>query len=182
MPQFWNWQRRGAALTEGSAAIAAQEELRPIQLYTAGGLLTAAVAPNGERMLDILNRQPHLRLKDADFTPYYTDTALSHSPGWMSVARDVVLLVAPPHSSPRQVHLHRRQRRVEISVPPFTLVGNAHMPPGFRLNDFVRRQHHAFIPVTEAWLRHDQNATFDRSVPVVLVNVSRVQGIRDLLA
>lgn len=182
MPNFWKPQRRRTPPTAGSAALDIADELHPVMLYVPGGVLIGQVAPNGERLLDIVNRQPSLRVKDADFVPYYTDLDATRAPEWTSVNRSDVRLVAPPdHQSPRQLRVHRRQRRVELEVPPFRVVGNAHMPPGFELNDFLRRQHEAFIPVTMALLQHRDNPSFDRSVPVVLVNVAHARGVRDLL-
>lgn len=47
---------------------------------------------------------------------------------------------------------------------------------------YLRRRHQAFIPINAALLRHGDNSTFDRSVPVVLVRISTISKIQDLLA
>lgn len=183
MPSFWHWQRRGASQSEGSAALAIEDELHPIQLYTAAGLVSARVAPDGQRMLDILNGHDVLRVKDVEHVPFDSQTLAMRVDEWTSVDVHTVLLATPPpHTSARQLRVHRRQRRVELQVGPFTVIGNAHMPPGFKLNDFLGRQPQRFIPVTEALLRHSDNPTFDRSVEVVLVGVGAVTAIRDLLS
>jgi hypothetical protein len=182
VPNFWNWQRRAANQSEGSAALAIEEEPHPIQFYTTAGMITANVEPNGQRMLDILNGQQELRVKDLELLPFDANALAMRVDEWASVDVHTVLLATPPpHVSPRQLRIHRRQRRVELQIGPFTVIGNAHMPPGFKLNDFLGRQHERFIPITSALLRHSDHPTLDRSVPVVLVNVGEVRRIRDLL-
>jgi hypothetical protein len=183
MPNFWNWQRRTPNQSGGSAALAIEEELHPIQFYTAAGMVTANIVPNGQRMLDILNGQQALRVRDVEHIPFNSNALAIRLGDWTSVDVDSVLLATPPpHISPRQLRIQRRQRRVALDLGPFTVIGNAHMAPGFKLNDFLLRQHERFIPITSAVLRHADDPTFDRSVPVVLVSVGQVRAIRDLLS
>jgi hypothetical protein len=60
---FWNWRRGpGQMAVQGSAAVAAVAELAPIELYTADARIVGWIAPNGQRVTDLLNGQDELRL------------------------------------------------------------------------------------------------------------------------
>ena len=56
---FWNWRRSpGPTGTQGSAALAAAApDLAPIELYTADARIVGWLAPNGQRVTDLLATQ-----------------------------------------------------------------------------------------------------------------------------
>lgn len=44
---FWSWQRRGGGDTAGSAALAIEPALGPVELYTRAQIIHGAVASSG---------------------------------------------------------------------------------------------------------------------------------------
>ena len=60
---FWNWRRGpGPSATQGNVAMAASGEIAPIELYTADSRIVGWIAPNGQRVTDLLSTQDELRL------------------------------------------------------------------------------------------------------------------------
>jgi len=59
---FWNWRRGTSTTTSGSAAIALNSDLAPIELYTADARVVGWIAADGRRVTDLLNESDQLRL------------------------------------------------------------------------------------------------------------------------
>ena len=133
---FWNWRRGPTTATSGSAAVAMASELAPIELYTADTRIVGWVAPGGRRVTNLLNDRDELRLwhpspGPLDATPNAKTPPDTDTGEWDSVAAAQVLLAMPPEwRSSRQLRLHRRLRRVAMTVGPFTVTGNLHLHPG----------------------------------------------------
>lgn len=89
---------------------------------------------------------------------------------WLFVTpADMLVVVPPDHSTDRLQRLHRTARRVRIVVPPYEVIGNAHVQPGSDPVAFLLRHARTFVPVTSASLRR---AGQDLGVvPTALVNL-----------
>jgi len=137
---FWNWRRGpGPTATQGSAALAAAPELAPIELYTADARIVGWIAPNGQRVTDLLSTKDELRLwrpspgpLDEMGPPTEADAARADENGeWESLATARVILAMPPEwRASRQLRLHKRLRRAALAAGPFSVTGNIHLQPG----------------------------------------------------
>jgi len=191
---FWNWRRGpGTTATQGTAAVATSHELAPIELYTADSRIVGWIAPNGQRVTDLLNTQHELRLwrpspgpLDAAAVPM-TDAAPAPPPApgangeWQTIETARVILVMPPEwRASRQLRLHRRLRRAALVAGPFSITGNVHLPPGGEVGiQLVRMQR--FVPLTDAYILHNPQPSFEHVVSVVIVNSAHVAQIVPLV-
>lgn len=182
---FWNW-RRGSTPTHGSTAIAASPELAPIELYTAESRIVGWVAPDGQRVTDLLNSRDELRLWRPspgaldDRTAPGADVA-DESGEWESLATARIILAMPPEwRASRQLRLHRRLRRAAVAAGPFSVTGNVHLHPGVEVGLHLARNR-AFLPLTDAYLLHTGEPPFEHVVSVVIVNTAHVSQIVPLV-
>ncbi len=180
---FWNPRRGGPgpSATQGSAALAAAPELAPIELYTAESRIVGWIAPNGQRVTDLLSSQDELRLWRPSPGPL-DDTsppsANGRVPGdtgeWESLPTAQVILAMPPEwRASRQLRLHRRLRRAAVSAGPFSVTGNVHLPPGVEVGLHLARSQ-TFVPLTDAYILHNGEPPFEHVVSVVIVNSAHV--------
>lgn len=180
---FWNLRRGGPGQVamQGSAALAVAPELAPIELYTAESRIVGWIAPNGQRVTDLLSSQDELRLWRPSPGPL-DDTGLPSTNGkvlgdngeWESLPTAQVILAMPPEwRASRQLRLHRRLRRAAVTAGPFSVTGNVHLPPGVEVGlHLVRSQ--AFVPLTDAYILHNGEPPFEHVVSVVIVNSAHV--------
>jgi hypothetical protein len=185
---FWNWRRGpGPSATQGSAALAAANELAPIELYTADARIVGWIAPNGQRVTDLLTTQSELRLwrpspgpLDATDHPG-PDQVGSESGEWESLATARVILAMPPEwRASRQLRLHRRLKRAALVAGPFSVTGNVHLHPGVEIGSHLLRGQ-GFLPLTDAYLLHGGEPSFEHVVSVVIVNTLHVAQIVPLV-
>lgn len=188
---FWNWRRGpGPSATQGSAAIAMSADLAPIELYTADARIVGWIAPNGQRVTDLLSTQDELRLwrpspgtLDERALP---DPDRLPEPGangeWETIATPRVIVAMPPEwRASRQLRLHRRLRRVAVLAGPFRITGNVHLAPGMEVGlHLVRNQR--FLPLTDAYLLHEGEPPFEHVVSVAIVNGAHVAQVVPLVA
>lgn len=189
---FWNWRRStSAAVASGTAAVGLVPDLAPIELYTAEARIVGWIAANGRRVTDLLNEQPELRLwrpapgpLDSSARPAEDGDPAPDDPGsgeWHSLETDQVLLAMPPEwRTNRQLRLHRRLRRVALTVGPFSVSGNLHLHPGVEPGIQVLRQQR-FLPLTDAYILHSGDPPFEHVVSVVIVNAVHVGQIVPLV-
>lgn len=190
---FWNWRRGpGPSATQGSAALATSPDLAPIELYTADARIVGWIAPNGQRVTDLLSSQDELRLWRPSPGPLddrsmpsvgaVTDSvAPSENGEWESLPTARVILAMPPEwRASRQLRLHRRLRRAAWVAGPFNLTGNVHLAPGVDVGLHLTRTHR-FIPLTDAYILHSGDPPFEHVVSVALVNTSHVAQIVPLV-
>jgi len=186
---FWNWRRGpGSSATQGSAALAAAPELAPIELYTADSRIVGWIAPEGQRVTDVLNNQDELRLwrpspgpLDAVALPSANGSLPGDNGEWESLATAKVILAMPPEwRASRQLRLHRRLRRAAVIAGPFNVTGNVHLHPGVEVGlHLVRNQ--SFVPLTDAYILHNGEPPFEHVVSVVLINSAHVSQMVPLI-
>jgi hypothetical protein len=179
---FWGWRRQSATAPARVPHPSPERALEQVELYTAHALALGLVAPEGQRMSDILNREEVLAVHSADVTPYRDE---AHREGTQPIGLfpiDEVLLAMPPeHAGNPARQIHRKRRRVLLHVGPFHVIGTAHMPPGADLDPYVLRTRSKFVAVTDALVRYTQEPMFERSAAVVLVNTAAMTESQDLL-
>jgi hypothetical protein len=188
---FWNWRRGpGPSGTQGNVALAASADIAPIELYTADSRIVGWIAPNGQRVTDLLSTQDELRLwrpspgtLDGDVLPPLDASVLPGDSGeWESLFTDQVILAMPPEwRASRQLRLHRRLRRAAIHAGPFHVTGNVHLAPGLEVGHHLLRQQR-FIPLTDAYILHEGEPPFEHVVSVAIVNTAHVSQIVPLMA
>jgi hypothetical protein len=187
---FWNWRRGpGPSATHGSAAIAAGPDIAPIEIYTADSRIVAWISPNGHRVTDLLTSQDELRLwrpspgpiEAMDDTVRVPADVGSGAGEWESLPTARVILAMPPEwRASRQLRLHRRLRRAALVAGPFSVTGNIHLHPGVDVGPHLLRGQ-AFIPLTDAYLLHNGEPSFEHVVSVVIVNTLHVAQIVPLV-
>ncbi|MBA2266030.1 MAG: hypothetical protein H0W17_06510 [Chloroflexi bacterium] len=195
---FWNWRRSpGALATQGSAAIALAPELAAIEIYTADSRIVGWIAPQGKRITDLLTTQDELRLwrpspgpLDDTTMPAASGASSGASSGavagdngeWQSLPTSQVVLAMPPEwRASRQLRLHRRLRRAALIAGPFNVTGNIHLHPGVEIGlHLVRNQ--AFVPLTDAYILHNGEPSFEHVVSVVIVNSAHIAQIVPLVS
>jgi hypothetical protein len=189
---FWNWRRgAGVVTTDGSAAVAASApELAPIELYTADARIVGWIAPQGQRVTDLLNGRDELRLwrpspgpLGEGGLPVPPDPSVGGENGeWESLDTARVVLAMPPEwRASRQLRLHRRLRRAALIAGPFSVTGNIHLAPGQDVGTHLLRSG-GFLPLTDAHLLHDGDPPFEHVVSVVIVNTVHVSHIVPLIS
>jgi hypothetical protein len=187
---FWNWRRTlGPTVTQGSAAVAAAPELAPIELYTADARIVGWIAPNGQRVTDLLATRDELRLwrpspgpLDERDLPGDRDMNAGKENGeWESLSTARVILAMPPEwRASRQLRLHKRLRRAALVAGPFSVTGNIHLQPGVEVGSHLLRSA-SFLPLTDAYLLHTGEPPFEHVVSVVIVNAAHVSQIVPLV-
>jgi hypothetical protein len=186
---FWNWRRGpGPSTTQGSTALAMTPELAPIELYTAESRIVGWIAPQGQRVTDLLSTQDELRLWRPSPGPL-NDTAMPAANGtapgdngeWESLLTAQVILAMPPEwRASRQLRLHRRLRRASVVAGPFSLTGNVHLHPGVEVGLHLARTQ-TFVPLTDAYILHNGDPSFEHVVSVVIVNSAHIGQIVPLV-
>jgi hypothetical protein len=180
---FWNLRRGGPgpSATEGSAALAVAPELAPIELYTADSRIVGWIAPQGQRVTDLLSTQHELRLwrpspgrLDDTTLPTTNGKVPGDNGEWESLPTAQVILAMPPEwRASRQLRLHRRLRRAAVAAGPFSVTGNIHLPPGVEVGLHLARSQ-SFVPLTDAYILHNGEPPFEHVVSVVIVNSAHV--------
>lgn len=184
---FWNWRRGPQTASTGSAALSSAPDLAPIELYTADSRIVGWIAAGGRRVTDLLNERDELRLwhpspGPLDATPNAKTPPDTDTGEWDSVAAAQVLLAMPPEwRSSRQLRLHRRLRRVAMTVGPFTVTGNLHLHPGVEPGAHLLSRGPAFLPLTDAYLLHAVEPPFEHVVSVVIVNTRHATSLVPLI-
>jgi hypothetical protein len=148
------------------------------------------IAPDGRRVTDLLSSSDELRLWRPSPGPL-DDTTMPAvdtrgiTPGengeWQTIATETVVLAMPPEwRASRQLRLHRRLRRAAVAAGPFSVTGNVHLAPGVDVGAHLARIYR-FIPLTDAYLLHSGEPSFEHVVSVVIVNSSHITQIVPLV-
>jgi hypothetical protein len=184
MATFWDWRTpSGANVATPPALQAAETTLEPVEVYTPTAMIHGMVEPEGRRLSDILNSNSVLAIRNARSTSLLSDVDGSDTSGWSRLPTDEILFVMPPkHESARQLRVHRRQHRVRIRTGQFRIVGNAHVLPGIRLDHpYVLRSRMHFLAITDAHVSSLGDPAWERSAPVVLVNIRPVEDLKEVV-
>ncbi len=161
----WLLRRKGDAEPSPPAG----RELLPIRLYAADTVVPAHVAPEGERITDILRRGDELSVLPDGRDPDEPD-------GWMSVNPEAMLLVVPPpHVSHPELRVHRHRETVQVRIGPYRVTGTAHLRPGEEDDPYLRATQ-PFLPLTDAVI--EQPEAPPEPVEVVIVNFRRIDEFR----
>jgi hypothetical protein len=182
---FWSFGRRRKDPEQPgqSPPEAAADELAVVELWTAEGRRTVAVEMGGKRMTDVLNGDPILRVVPIHAAEGETPASVKAGPGqvWLDLDIDEVLLAFPPAqlTDPRR-RLHRPRQLIELRAGPFEVSGSVSVPPGAQAAGFLFRKGARFEPVTRAVVRDTRFELFEQRAEVVLVNLRRVDVLRDV--
>jgi hypothetical protein len=164
-------------------------DLAPIELYTAESRIVGWIAPNGQRVTDLLSTQDELRLwrpspgsLDERTMPPPEAVGVPGANGeWETLATARVIVAMPPEwRASRQLRLHRRLRRVAVVAGPFNITGNVHLAPGAEVGIHLVRTHR-FLPLTDAYILHNGEPPFEHVVSVAIVNGAHVAQIVPLV-
>ena len=190
---FWNWRRGPGPIGHaGDRGGRHAPDLAPIELYTADSRIVGWIAPNGQRVTDLLNSpgraapvaaQPRTARR-AVAMPSRPDAARAArrrtASGRRSPTARVILAMPPEWRASRQLRLHRRLRRAACVAGPFSVTGNVHLPPGVEVGLHLLRTQR-FIPLTDAYILHNGEPPFEHVVSVVIVNTAHVAQIVPLV-
>ena len=188
---FWNWRRgTSAASTSGTAAMALNSDLAPIELYTESSRIVGWIAADGRRVTDLLNERDELRLWRPTPGPIEEPGSRNAEPPdisdqgeWQELLSERVILAMPPEwRASRQLRLHRKLRRVALSAGPFSVTGNVHLPAGAKPGAEYLFRRQRFMPLTEAYMLHSGEPRFEHVVSVVIVNTSYVEELVPLVS
>jgi len=182
---FWPLGRRHKAPEQAPPARveSVPTGLPLVELWTAEGRRTVAVDPGSMRVTDLLNGDPIVKVVVVDAA--HGDPPPSLEPGphnaWQDLDMDEVLLAFPPPQAtdPRR-RLHRPRQLIELAIGPFEVSGSVHVPPGAQAAGFLFRKGGRFEPVTRATVRDTRFELFEQRAEVVLVNLRRVDVLRDV--
>lgn len=170
---FWSWPRgAGASRAAATGALELVRPPEPIRVFRADGEVEGWIAASGQRVTDLLNANPSLRIQ--------LDAADSER--WIEVERDTILLVTPPpHAGQRQRRVHRQRRRVRATVGPFDVVGTAHLTPGSGLDPYLLRTRQAFLPMTDVVISRRDHPGWEQEAAVAIINVGNLSALHALL-
>lgn len=186
---FWSRGRRGGEPgPEPQPASPAQSNpttirLSVVEFWTPEQRLIVGMDLSVGRLTDLLNRNDMVRVAMLDIRP--EDPSLPIEVGletnWIELPVEQALLVFPPpqETDPHR-RLHRPRQPIDIVIGSFEVSGSAHIPPGAQAAGFLLRQASRFIPVTRAVVRDTQLAGFEQHANVLLVNLRRVESIKDV--
>ena len=137
---FWNWRRGpGPTATQGRAASPSRPSSRRSSCTRADSRIVGWIAPNGQRVTDLLAQPDELRLWRPSPGPLDdTSHAVRHRQGRrrerrvgvLATAR-VILAMPPEWRASRQLRLHRRLRRAAARRRPVQR-DRQHPPPARR--------------------------------------------------
>jgi hypothetical protein len=182
MAGFWDWRASSGAATVPVTEYAPELDPEPVEIYTATAMVNGMIEADGRRLSDILNTNTVLSIRDARSTSLVPHVEGTEGSGWTRLSTDDILFVMPPeHESPRQLRVNKRKHRVRIQTGQFVIAGHAHALPGIKLDPYVLRQRMHFMAITDAHVSAMGDPAWERSAPVVLVNVRPVQDLREAL-
>ncbi len=182
---FWPLGRRRK---EPEPAPAAPPPKTPTRLsvaefWTAERRLSVGMDLSQGRLTDMINGDDSVRVVLLDIVPEDPSQQVEMRPDqqWTDLGIEEALLVFPPPQTtdPRR-RLHRPKQPIEIRIGPFTILGAVHIPPGAQAAGFLFRLNTRFTPITRAAVQDTRLAGFEQRADVVLVNLKRVDVIRDV--
>ena len=169
---FWKLSRAtGSQPSDGSAARDPAPHLESISVFTTKGKIEGWIVAAEERVTDMLNEHPHLRI--------CLDAAADQ---WNVIDRDDILFVAPPgRATDPQRRVSRRKNRLVALVGSYVVTGTAHIQPGTTLDPYLLRRQMRFLPLTDAWVTHRIDPTVELSCPVLIANTTNLVELRSAM-
>jgi hypothetical protein len=118
--------------------------LVPIRIYTLDDTVIDGWTEVGsQRLSDLLNAEDTLSVSRVPDDPSDTD--------WQAIDReDMMIVVAPPQASARQLRVHRHKLEMRANCALYSIIGTVHLIPGNRLDRQVLRTRQHFLPITDA--------------------------------
>jgi hypothetical protein len=118
--------------------------LAPIRIYTHGdGVIDGWMEVGSQRLSDLLNAEDTLSVSRVRDDPTNAD--------WQAIDReDMMIVVAPPHASSRQLRVHRHRLEMRANCALYSITGTVHLIPGNRLDRQMLRTRQHFLPITDA--------------------------------
>lgn len=180
---FWSRRRRGPDSDEPPAlAQPTGTSLSVVEFWAAGQRTVAGMDLSQGRLTDLINRQDILPVVLLNERPQDLSQPIEMGPShtWTQfLIWDALLILPPPQQTDPLRRLHRPRQPVEAVIGPFSVSGMVHVPPGAQAAGFLLRQNLRFAPVTRATVRDSGIDGFEQHADVVLVNMRRVETMRD---
>jgi hypothetical protein len=157
--------------------------LSVVEFWAARQRTLAGLDLSQARLTDLINREDFLPVVLLDGQPEDLSQPIEMRADqqWSRVSvGDALLILPPPQVTDPSRRLHRPRQPVEILIGPFVVSGMAHVPPGAQAAGFLFRQNARFAPVTRAAVRDSGREGFEQRAGVVLVNMRRIETIRDV--
>jgi hypothetical protein len=157
--------------------------LSVVEFWSAGQRTLAGLDLSKERLTDLINRQDILPVVLLDERPedLSQPIEMQANQAWTQfLVWDALLVLPPPQVTDPSRRLHRPRQPVEVVIGPFVVSGLVHVPPGAQAAGFLLRQNARFAPVTRAAVRDSGLEGFEQRAEVVLVNMRRIETIRDV--
>lgn len=181
---FWSRGRRGQDSEEPSAtAEPTGKRLSVVEFWAAGQRTLAGMDLSQGRLTDLINRQDILPVVLLNERPEDVSQPIELGPDhtWTQfLIWDALVILPPPQQTDPSRRLHRPRQPIEAVIGPFSVSGMVHVPPGAQAAGFLLRQNLRFAPVTRATVRDRAIDGFEQRAEVVLVNMRRVETIRDI--
>jgi len=181
---FWSRGRRGEDSEEPPpVAEPTGTRLSVVEFWAADQRTLAGMDLSQGRLTDLINRQDILPVVLLDERPEDVSQPIEMGPSqtWTQfLIWDALVILPPPQQTDPNRRLHRPRQPVEAVIGPFSVSGMVHVPPGAQAAGFLLRQNLRFAPVTRATVRDSGIDGFEQRAEVVLVNMRRVETMRDI--
>jgi hypothetical protein len=181
---FWRRGRRDQDPEEPQPVVEpAGTSLSVVEFWAAGQRTLAGMDLSQGRLTDLINRQDILPVVLLDERPEDLSQPIELKPNhsWTQfLVWDALVILPPPQPTDPLRRLHRPRQPIEAVIGPFSVSGMVHVPPGAQAAGFLLRQNLRFAPVTRATVSDSAIDGFEQRADVVLVNMRRVETIRDI--
>jgi hypothetical protein len=142
-----------------------------VRILTAEGATEVELDGSGERVTDVLNSIPEIRVRPPALIS--ADEA-----EWVRADLDEILILIPSAQDTDPTRrLHRPGQLIRIRVGPYVVDGAAHVPPGAEAIGFLGRHRPHFVPITAATITRVEGSNAF-SEPVAIVNLWMAESLR----
>ena len=181
---FWSKGRRDKESEQPSTDTGPPSTpLSVVEFWAPGQRTLAGLDLSQERLTDLINREDFLSVVLLDGQPEDLSQPIEMRADqtWSRLSvQDALLILPPPQVTDPSRRLHRPRQPVEIVIGRFVVSGMVHVPPGAQAAGFLLRQNVRFAAITRATVRDSELEAFEQRAEVVLVNMRRIETIRDV--